>query len=317
MREAAPNRSGRISGSYPLSGRTLGAGSAAPLPIAIIAALLLTACSESQPAEQAVAPAEEPQETRTLPGSLEWAVEGAWRLPEERARDAALHPVEVARALALDDVESVIELAPGAGDWTAIVAPVVAARGGAYAVVFTPLGEAEEEFALSESFRARFADQSVFGSIAVADLGSGPVVEPGSVEAAFTVDDVAVWMALGQAEAAFAAAYEALEPGGSLGVVQPRAPADQSQDPGATSGYVRQDHMVRLAEEAGFALEGSSDLLANPADTADHPFGAWTLAPYRLTAPLGQAPDPGFDRAPYDAIGEPDRMVLVFRKPRA
>lgn len=280
--------------------------------VSLAAALALAACSEP-PQEQSEQPVEEP--ARALPGTLEWAVEGAWRLPEERARDAALQPVELARLFGLDEAESVLELAPGAGAWTAVVAPVVAAQGGAYRVVFAPSEGGQAEAGLVESFRARFADSAVFGTIESAQLGDGSIAPPGSIEAAYTVDDVAVWMALGRVETAFAAVFDALEPGGRLGVVQPRAPAVGTQDPGAASGYVQQNYVVRLAQDAGFTLEESSELLANPADDADHPFGVWTLAPLALTAPLGEPADPTFDRTPYDTVGEPDRMVLLFRKP--
>ena len=71
----------------------------------------------------------------------------------------------------------------------------------------------------------------------------------------------------------------------------------------------------QLAQEAGFVFETSSEINANETDTKDHPFGVDTLAPQRLTAPRGQAPDPTFDRSKYDAIGESDRMTLKFRKP--
>jgi predicted methyltransferase len=50
-------------------------------------------------------------------------------------------------------------------------------------------------------------------------------------------------------------------------------------------------------------------------DSKDYPFGVWTLAPTRRTSPLGQPPNPAFDRAKYDAIGESDRMTLRLRKP--
>ena len=55
-------------------------------------------------------------------------------------------------------------------------------------------------------------------------------------------------------------------------------------------------------------------LMANPKDTRDHPFGVWTLPPVRRS-PAADKPDPSFDRAKYDAIGESDRMTLKFVKP--
>jgi predicted methyltransferase len=255
---------------------------------------------------------------RALRGTLEWAAAGAWRPESERRRDAALHRIEIARLFGLDVADGVLELAPGAGDWTALLAPSAAARGARYRAALLPSEASAEVAALARLFRERVADEALFGRIEIVELGSeaGPLAEPDSLAAALTVDDVAVWMALGSAEQTFAEVYAALEPGGRLGVVQPRAPGVGVQDPGAGSGYVRQDYVVRLAEEAGFSLESASEMLANPADDADHPFGVWTLAPFRLTAPLGSTSDPGFDRAAYDAIGEPDRMALSFRKPR-
>ena len=71
----------------------------------------------------------------------------------------------------------------------------------------------------------------------------------------------------------------------------------------------------QLAQEAGFRFEAASEINANPRDTKDYPFGVWTLAPTRLTAPRGEPADPDYDRSAFDAIGESDRMTLRFRKP--
>jgi predicted methyltransferase len=73
---------------------------------------------------------------------------------------------------------------------------------------------------------------------------------------------------------------------------------------------------VKLAEEAGFRLDGASEINANPKDTRDHPFGVWTLPPVRRSSPLGQPPNPAFDHKKYDAIGESDRMTLRLVKPQ-
>jgi predicted methyltransferase len=282
------------------------------------AAAAVAGCSDPEAASRAD-PNRPPPPPRALTGSLEWAAVGTWRPEAERRRDAPLHRLEVARLFGLDVADSVLELGPGAGDWTAVLAPTAAARGARYRAALMPSEASPEVEALARLFADRFVDETLFGNIETVSLGAGAaaLAEPESFAAALTVDDVAVWMALGIAERSFAEAYAALEPGGRLGVVQPRAPGMGVQDPGASSGYVRQDYVVRLAEEAGFALESASEVLANPADDRDHPFGVWTLAPFRLTAPLGAPHDSGFNRAPYDAIGEPDRMVLLFRKPRS
>jgi predicted methyltransferase len=80
-------------------------------------------------------------------------------------------------------------------------------------------------------------------------------------------------------------------------------------------GYVKQSHVIALAEAAGFVLEETSDINANPADDHDHPVGVWTLRPTRATPREGTPQAEGFDRAAYDAIGESDRMTYRFRKP--
>ena len=83
----------------------------------------------------------------------------------------------------------------------------------------------------------------------------------------------------------------------------------------AANGYVQEAYVKQLAQEAGFLFEEASPINANPRDTKDHPFGVWTLAPTRLTAPRGEPADPAYDRTAFDAVGESDRMTLRFRKP--
>ena len=115
------------------------------------------------------------------------------------------------------------------------------------------------------------------------------------------------WMAEGRAAAAFAAFYDALKPGGVLGLEEHRARADAAQDPLAGSGYVREDFAIALAEAAGFKLAGKSEINANPKDTKDYSVGVWALPPtYRLK---------DVDRDKYAAIGESDRFTLKFVKP--
>ena len=74
-----------------------------------------------------------------------------------------------------------------------------------------------------------------------------------------------------------------------------------------TSGYLTQALVISLAETAGFVLEASSEINANPLDGTIHPKGVWTLPPMLR---LGEQ-----NRADYLVIGESDRMTLRFRKP--
>jgi predicted methyltransferase len=110
-----------------------------------------------------------------------------------------------------------------------------------------------------------------------------------------------------QAAAAFATMFRALKPGGVLGVVEHRGNPAVPQDPQAKSGYVNEDYAIKLIEAAGFTLQASSQVNANPKDTRDYAKGVWTLPP---SYELG-----GKDRDKYAAIGESDRFTLKFVKP--
>jgi len=92
-----------------------------------------------------------------------------------------------------------------------------------------------------------------------------------------------------------------------FGVVDHRLPADRVQDAKAGSGYVQVAYVTRLAQAAGFRLAASSEINANPRDSADHPGGVWALPPSYANKDR--------DRARFEAIGESDRFTLKFVKP--
>ncbi|MGK0526509.1 MAG: putative methyltransferase [Alteromonadales bacterium] len=108
---------------------------------------------------------------------------------------------------------------------------------------------------------------------------------------------------------AFGAFFKALKPGGVLGVVEHELPESADDEAMKKSGYMKRSYVVAAAEKAGFVLEASSDVNANPMDTADHPKGVWTLPP-RLALD-------DQDREKYMAIGESNRMTLKFTKPKS
>ena len=250
-------------------------------------------------------------------GSLSWAIEGEWRSDEAKARDAYRHPQETLEFFGIDPSGRVMEIWPGGGWYTDILAPWINANGGEYIAAWSDIApDNERALAFRQTFVDKF-DDPAFGDVTLAtfDSETGPIAEPGSVDAIVTFRNTHSWMSRGAAEKAFSDFYDALAPGGELGLVQHRLPADQVQDPRASTGYVQQDLVVSMAQEAGFELVEASEINANPADTADHPFGVWTLPPVSRTSAFGDPADPEFDRAPYDAIGESDRMTLLFRKP--
>jgi len=251
------------------------------------------------------------------PKTIEEAVAGDWRLEADKARDKYRHPVETLNFWGLKRAMTVVEFWPGAGWYTDILAPFLAATGGKlYAANVEPLDDVRRKAV--EAYRKKLASRRrLYGAVSVTAFGptSGPVAPPGSADLALFLRNIHNWMAAGIADKAFADAFAALKPGGVLGVVEHRADPAMVQDASAASGYVLQDYVIELGKEAGFVLEAKSEVNANPKDTKDHPFGVWTLPPTRASSPRGQPPQPGFDHSPYDAIGESDRMTLRFRKP--
>ncbi|MBI1251204.1 MAG: methyltransferase [Alphaproteobacteria bacterium] len=252
------------------------------------------------------------------PGTLDWAIAGDWRTPAERARDPFRHPRETLEFWGLAPGMTVLEVYPGLGWYTAIIAPYLARNAGRLIVAEWPMDEATQaQKDTMAAFGQRFiADPDRFGLVERGALSprSGPPAPAESVDLAIVCRNVHTFMAGGFAEKAFADLFQALKPGGVLGVEQHRGASNGVQDPLARTGYVQEAYVKALAAEAGFDFVAASDLNANPNDDRDHPFGVWTLPPTRRTAPLGQPEDPAFDRRPYDAVGESDRMTLKFRK---
>ncbi|WP_300575805.1 methyltransferase [Phenylobacterium sp.] len=249
--------------------------------------------------------------------TLEEAVAGGWRDPQDVARDAARHPVETLTFFGLKPGMTVVEMWPGAGWYTDILAPFLAASNGKlYAANLQPNDPAAIE--VVEAYRAKLrARPRLYGDVEITAFGatSGPMAPEGSADLVLTARNIHNWMAAGIVDKAFADAFAALKPGGVFGVVEHRAAAGGVQDPAAGDGYVEQAYVARLGQEAGFLLDQASEINANPRDTKDHPFGVWTLPPVRRTSARGEPADPTFDSGPYDAIGESDRMTLRFIKP--
>ncbi|MFN4024405.1 MAG: class I SAM-dependent methyltransferase [Hyphomonas sp.] len=294
------------------------------LLFAAASALLLAACSpESAPAP---APADAGTETAgadTAPAlTLQDVVNSDLRSDEEKARDRWRNPVQTLEFFEIAPGDKVVEIWPGGGWYTKILAPWLASGGGTLvaagfdaASVEDPERRAAVEQRINE-FKQSYSDPR-FGTIEYSAFSavSGPLTEAGTADAVLTFRNVHNWMAGGYTEKFFRDAYAALKPGGVLGVVEHRLPSTATQDPTATSGYVHEDFVKGLAVAAGFEFVASSEINANPADTADHPFGVWTLPPNSRTSGLDGATIEGFDAEKYKAIGESDRMTLKFRKP--
>ncbi len=254
-------------------------------------------------------------------GTLQWAVSGGWRSAVDKGRDKYRHPIETLTFFEIEPRSTVVDMWPGAGYTSEVLAPFLAHGKGQYAPALfetSNLGE-KAAMSLSDKYRAHFGgNKKLYGTPEFTTFGpdSGPMIAAGTADAVLMLLVIQDWMAAGIAEKAFSDAFAALQPGGILGIEQHRADIGNVQDPAATNGYVTEPFVRQLATEAGFTFVAASEINANPKDDKDHPFGVWTLPPQRLTSRRGDPPNPEFDGTLYESIGESDRMTLKFRKPQ-
>jgi predicted methyltransferase len=284
--------------------------------LAGVGALALAGCGRKTARPESGKPT-----TKAEPMSLKAATQGAWRSPADKARDVWRHPIQSLEFWGLEPGQTVVEFWPGAGWYTDILAPYLAATGGKLYAASLQVDLPDDPSAkeIVEAYQRKLADKKrVYGDVAITAFGpsSGPVAPAGSADLVLFLRNLHNWMAAGLAEKAFREALTALKPGGVLGIEEHRGEPGRVQDILAADGYVQQAYVIEMAKEAGFVLAGESEINANPKDTKDHPFGVWTLPPTRLSAPRGEPAEPGFDHAKYDAIGESDRMTLKFVKPK-
>jgi predicted methyltransferase len=249
--------------------------------------------------------------------AIDAALAGTHRSEANTARDRYRHPKETLEFFGLRPEMTVVEIWPGGGWYTEILAPVLRDRGRLYVAQYgskPPFPYQQREMdTLAGKMRAspdlyRTVTPTALGlftnELTIAPLGSADLV--------VTFRNVHNWFQEGYgpanaAELAFKAMFDALKPGGMLGVVDHRWADPATEDPGARNGYVSEQRVIELAEAAGFELAGRSDVNRNPRDTHDYPEGVWTLPP---DLALGER-----DRDKYLAIGESDRFTLKFVKP--
>ena len=276
----------------------------------IVMALLGACASDGMPSRRAAA-AQVDQSWAEADGALlGTAIAGSWRDPANRARDGFRHPRETLEFFRVGSRSRVVEISPGTGWYSEILAPYlrddgryVAATGAAPA----DSGGGKHNAALQAKFAASPARYDRVQWLEYD--GKAPVLgAPGAADVVLTFRNVHNWVAAGTTDAYFQAFFAALKPGGVLGVVDHRAKPGTDLDTMKKSGYLTEALVIDHATRAGFVLDARSEVNANPKDSADHPNGVWTLPPTNRH-------DAG-DAAKYAAIGESDRMTLRFRKPR-
>jgi predicted methyltransferase len=252
-----------------------------------------------------------PAMTQTYEVALAAAAASPTRTPARVGRDRYRNPVETLSFFGVRPSDTVVEIWPGGGWYTEILAPYLAAGGGRL-ILATPDGQ------LGGVAKLREAHPAVYGNLTTVTF---PAFDPtaqrlpdGTADVVVTFRNVHNWRMgylrddkADYSAEAFRQIYAMLRPGGTLGIVDHRLPEGASDERERNSGYIKESTVKRLAREAGFQLVAESQVNANPNDTADWPNGVWTLPPT-----LGLKDQ---DRDKYLAIGESDRMTLKFVKP--
>ncbi|MGQ0588384.1 MAG: class I SAM-dependent methyltransferase [Sphingosinicella sp.] len=242
-------------------------------------------------------------------GALHAAVDASTRTPANAARDRYRHPFETLAFFGVEPDDTVVEIWPGGGWYTEILAPYLRAGGGTYyAAAMGANGH-------NGVRRLMTANAELYGNARLATFpafeATDTRVPDGTADVVLTFRNVHNWrMGSGRdnqdySAEAFRQMFAMLRPGGTLGVVDHRLPESADAERERTSGYIKVSTVRRMAEAAGFRFVGASEVNANPQDSADWPNGVWTLPPALRHG----------DEERYRAIGESDRMTLRFVRP--
>ncbi len=242
---------------------------------------------------------------------LHSAVAGAHRSASNRARDGARHPYETLHFFGLQPQMTVVELTPGSGWYTEILAPYLRERGQLFEAHYARDSDSAGKRRARANFEARLAKEpALYDRVTVGSLpganGFTDIAPAGGADRVLTFRNVHNWLEDGTLDSTLRACFKLLKPGGVLGVVDHRAAPGTALKQMQDSGYVTEALMEERARATGFTLAAKSEINANPRDTKDHPGGVWQLPPTLSGKDVG--------REKYLAIGESDRFTHRYVK---
>ncbi|MEP3226407.1 MAG: methyltransferase [Parasphingorhabdus sp.] len=237
------------------------------------------------------------------------------RRADDKARDKYRRPAQTIGFFGIKESDTVVEYVPGGGWYTRILAPYVGSKGKFIGLTFAPdpLPFGDEAKERIRGFPAKFPNDVAEWTGLPADTISAYTADAVPEEVHGTADFVIIprmmhnLMRWDVADSEIRVMRKMLKTGGLVGIIQHRAkegtPFSYAD---GNKGYLLTDTVVKFMESQGFELVSKSDINANPKDTADYPKGVWTLPPRYAEGDV--------EKAKYTAIGESDRMTLLFKK---
>ncbi len=235
-----------------------------------------------------------PDPESEAPDPIALALAAPARPPSDRERDGGRRPDAVLAYFGIEPGMTVLDLFSGGGYYTEIVSRIVGPTGR----VLAHNNDAYLRYA-AEEIAARYAEGRL-GNVTRLDMPVADLsLEPGSVDVALLIlayHDIyfrpgdGSWPVI-DGPGMLSLVYDALKPGGVLGVVDHAGNADITLAEIDRLHRIDEARVIREIEAAGFEPAGSSDVLRNPED--DH---------------LRPMYDP-------QIRGRTDRFVLRFHKP--
>ncbi len=236
--------------------------------------------------------AAEPEPESPFVQSLRAAMQADIRGEAEQERDANRLPVETLEFFGIDETMHVVELIPGAGWYTKLLAPALRENGKLYVGLGT--GRLEASGLLDEpgfeqvdllNIDAEFSQNPANGLVTIGPFSLGV----NDLDAALTFRNVHNFDAVGRANMNDAV-FAALKPGGLYGVVDHTR---RHMEPANSENRRRADPVLVIKEvqAAGFELVDYADLHFRPDDELRYEVGRKSVT------------------------GNSDRFTLLFRKP--
>jgi predicted methyltransferase len=238
---------------------------------------------------------------------LAQAVASEHRSAANKIRDEYRHPQQTLEFFGFNSSMTVVEITPGGGWYTEILAPALKGKGKLIGAHYPDTGEDNYYSNSRKNLVKKLASHEMFSEVELSNFvpkKASELAPAGTADMVLTFRNLHNWGEEGVSQV-FIDAFKALKTGGILGVVEHRLPKGATAND-MNSGYVSVETTIAQAEAAGFTFIASSEVNANAKDIASYEKGVWTLPPSLALKDK--------DREKYLAIGESDRMTLKFAK---